>query len=83
MDYNIIIANLDKNDIPKQSVYEKLIENIDFRIDKDYLDLISKYDGLDGEIGKGQYLSLWKIESVLSCNPYYEDSEACNDLFFF
>ncbi|UCA61687.1 SMI1/KNR4 family protein [Chryseobacterium rhizoplanae] len=79
---NAIIVDLSKYEVPSQSLYEKLLKKIDFNIDKEYLDFISKYNGAEGRIGSEQYLSLWDIENILSCNPYYEDVEECLNLFF-
>ena len=83
MNNNPISERLVKNEIPSQSLYEKLLKKVDFNIDKDYLDFISKYNGAEGDIGSEQYLSLWDIENILSCNPYYEDVDECLNLFFF
>lgn len=80
---NLILDGFSKNDIPSQSLYEKFIKNIDFSIDEDYLAFIAQCNGADGDIGNNEYLSLWDIENVLSCNPYYEDVQECLDLFFF
>lgn len=83
MNSNSNIENLFKNEIPSQTLYEKLIQKIDFNIDSDYLNFISKYNGAEGELGSEGYISLWDIENVLACNPYYEDVEECQNLFFF
>ncbi|UKB85368.1 hypothetical protein LF887_07010 [Chryseobacterium sp. MEBOG06] len=80
---NLIFDKLAKNEIPSQSLYEKLIKKNDFNIDKDYLDFISKYNGAEGAVNADAYLSFWDIENILSCNPYYEDVEECLNLFFF
>lgn len=83
MNNNLNLKNLSKNEIPSQSLYEKLLNKIDFNIDKEYLDFISKYNGAEGEMGTEKYISLWNIENILSLNPYYEDVEECLNLFFF
>ncbi|UZT98212.1 SMI1/KNR4 family protein [Chryseobacterium fluminis] len=72
-----------KNEIPSQLLYEKLLQKIDFNIDKEYLDFIAKYNGAEGIVGLEQYLTLWDIQNILSCNPYYEDVKECFNLFFF
>ena len=84
MDNNIglLLSNFTKNDVPSHSLYTKFIEAIDFDIDGGYLTFISKYNGAEGNIGKEGYLSLWDIENVLACNPYYDDVEDCLNLFF-
>jgi len=83
MDIYLILEKLSKNEIPSQLLYEKFLQKIDFNIDKEYLDFISKYNGAEGDIGTEQYLSLWDIENILSCNPYYEGVDECLNLFFF
>ncbi len=83
MDNNISLEKLAKNEIPSNSLYEKLLKKIDFNIDKEYLNFISKHNGAEGDVGTEQYLSLWDIENILACNPYYEDVEECLNLFFF
>ncbi|WP_175623196.1 SMI1/KNR4 family protein [Chryseobacterium schmidteae] len=84
MDNNIdlSLSNFTKNEFPSHSLYTKFIETIDFNIDKEYLSFISKYNGAEGNIGKDGYLSLWDIENVLACNPYYDDVEESINLFF-
>lgn len=82
MDFNSILNSLSKNEFPSQSLYNELKDKIDFNVDKDYLTFISKYNGAEGEIGDEQYLSLWDINNLLACNPYYEDVEECSTLFF-
>lgn len=81
--YKLSLDKLSKNEIPTQSLYERFLEKIDFNIDGDYLNFISQNDGAEGDIGKEKYLSLWDIENILACNPYYEDVEVCNNLLFF
>lgn len=83
MNNNVSLDNFSKNELPSQSLYQQLLDKIDFNIDEDYLDFIFKYNGAEGDIGSEAYLSLWDIENVLVCNPYYEDVEECKDLFFF
>lgn len=38
-DNNLGLENLSKNEIPSQFLYEKLLNKIDFNIDKGYLNL--------------------------------------------
>lgn len=84
MDNNIdlLLSSFTKNDLPSHSLYTKFIETIDFDIDGEYLKFVSKYNGAEGSIGKDGYLSLWDIENVIACNPYYDDVEDCLNLFF-
>lgn len=53
--------------------YSLLLEKIDFDVDADYLSFIRRYNGAHGSINNA-YLHLWKIDELISQNPYYDES---------
>ena len=68
---------------PSRNEYYKLISEIDFPIDSTFLEWIEVCSQAEGPMSSRTYIQFWKIDDILTLNPYYKDLEAANRLFFF
>lgn len=50
-------------------------KNLKFRFPKEYLSFLLTANGGEGWVGENSYLSLWKIDEIISLNEAYEISE--------
>jgi hypothetical protein len=80
---NLCIQNLNTNSAPTDMAYLSLSKKIDFEIDDDYLDFIKRFNGAEGFLGQDSFVLFWNIDDLLALNPYYEDNEESEKLFFF
>jgi hypothetical protein len=77
------LSKLETNPQPSPSLLNDFLSNIDFDLDKDYIEFINNSNGSEGSLSEDSYVTFWKIEDVLALNPYYDDVEECEKLFFF
>ncbi len=83
MDIDSFSGRIKKNNPPGEDLLSTLIEKIDFAIDKQFLFLMRRYNGVSGCMNEGKYFIIWSIEDILKINPYYDFIEQCKNLFFF
>ncbi len=79
-----LISNFSKNDEPEIESLNYLITKIDFKIDEEFLEFYKKFDGMEGYLVNSDiFIMFWKIEEIISLNPYFEEVPICDELMFF
>lgn len=77
------VLKLRCNNAPQRADVEVFMNSLDFNVDPDLIEFITQCDGAEGFVSDDSFVQIWRLEDVLSLNPYYEDIEECKDLFFF
>jgi SMI1 / KNR4 family (SUKH-1) len=66
------LSRFEKNDnIILDNTIESVQQQIDFKLPKDYLDVIKEINGGEGEIGNNGWLKLYPLERVIQVNINY------------
>ena len=72
------------NDLDIDNKIEKAQNQLDFDVPTDYLEVIGKYDGSEGEVGEHRWLDLFPINQLIEINGYYSDlMDEIPDYFLF
>jgi hypothetical protein len=77
------VLKLRCNNAPRREDVKIFIGSLDFKVDPDLIEFITHCDGAEGFISDDSFIQMWRLEDVLSLNPYYDDIEECKDLLFF
>lgn len=69
---NQLLQNVISTSLPANEQYvSSFLSNINFSLPTDYIKLIKKYNGGEGELGKNGWLCLFAIEDLIEINHDY------------
>ncbi len=83
-DITKLISKFRKNSKPELETLQNLNKKLDFKIDEAFIDFYKNYDGMEGDLmNSDEYIMFWKIDEIISLNPYFDNVTICNELLFF
>jgi len=78
------LNNFFSEDVASDTLIDDVQKRLDFSLPKDYIELISEFNGGEGEIGDNSWLCLFSIEELISTNKnYHLLMEEIPDYFLF
>lgn len=79
-----LISKFRKSEKPDLETVHNLNKKIDFKIDEAFIDFYTNNNGMEGDLmNSDEYIMFWKIEEIISLNPYFEEVPICDELMFF
>ena len=69
--FNKYIKNIEKNEPADTKIIKEVEKELKVNLPIEYKEFIMITNGIEGEIGKNSYISLWKIEDLTILNNEY------------
>ncbi|KNY30131.1 Cell wall assembly/cell proliferation coordinating protein, KNR4-like protein [Pseudobacteroides cellulosolvens ATCC 35603 = DSM 2933] len=81
--YDNLLDKMELNPPCSNEIINEVEKNLKFCFPKDYLNFLLTGNGGEGWVGENSYLSLWKIDEIISLNEAYEINEFAPGLILF